>query len=56
MNAHTIPELRYAISREAIIGHDTAWKISNFGAAQYLHGYDPDLLEAIRVSALKLKE
>ena len=36
MNAHTIPELRYAMSREAIIGHDTAWKVSRFGVAQYL--------------------
>ena len=38
MNAHTIPELRYAMSREAIIGHDTAWKVSSFGAALYRHG------------------
>jgi hypothetical protein len=38
MNAHTIPELRYAMSREAIIGHETAWKVSSFGVAQYLHG------------------
>lgn len=56
MNAHSIPDLRYAISREAIIGHDTAWKVSNFGAAQYLHGYDPEILEAIRLKALQLKE
>ncbi|TIW64191.1 MAG: hypothetical protein E5V56_08410, partial [Mesorhizobium sp.] len=55
MNAHTIPELRYAMSREAIIGHDTAWKVSSFGVAQYLHGYDPALLAAIEEAALKLK-
>ena len=29
MNAHTIPDLRYAMSREAIIGHETAWKVSS---------------------------
>ena len=55
MNAHSIPDLRYAMSREAIIGHETAWKISSFGVAQYLHGYDPALLEAIEEAALKLK-
>ena len=55
MNAHTIPDLRCAMSREAIIGHDTAWKISQFGVAQYRHGYDPALLAAIEDAALKLK-
>ena len=55
MNAHTIPELRYAMSREAIIGHDTALKVSSFGFAQYRHGYDPELLAAIEEAALKLK-
>ncbi|MDG4896283.1 hypothetical protein P9272_22180 [Mesorhizobium sp. WSM4976] len=55
MNAHTIPELRCALSREAIIGHETAWKVSTFGVAQYRHGYDPALLSAIEEAALKLK-
>ncbi|MFW8610991.1 MULTISPECIES: hypothetical protein [unclassified Mesorhizobium] len=43
------------MSREAIIGHETAWKVSSFGVAQYLHGYDPALLAAIEEAALKLK-
>jgi hypothetical protein len=55
MNAHTIPDLRCAMSREAIIGHDTYWKVSQFGVAQYRHGYDPALLKAIEDAALKLK-
>ncbi|MDX8526943.1 hypothetical protein RFM68_20790 [Mesorhizobium sp. MSK_1335] len=55
MNAHTIPDLRCAMSREAIIGHETAWKVSTFGVAQYRHGYDPALLAAIEEAALKLK-
>jgi hypothetical protein len=55
MNAHIIPDLRCAMSREAIIGHDTAWKVSQFGVAQFRHGYDPALLAAIEDAALKLK-
>ena len=55
MNAHTIPDLRCAMSREAIIGHETSWKVSTFGVAQYRHGYDPALLAAIEEAALKLK-
>ena len=55
MNAHTIPDLLCAMSREAIIGHDTAWKVSQFGVAQFRHGYDSALLAAIEDAALKLK-
>src|SRR5262249_1033347 len=55
MNAHMIPDLRCAMSREAIIGHDTAWKISQSGVAQYRHGYEAELLGAIEEAALKLK-
>jgi len=49
-------EVRHAISREAIIGHDTAWKISDLGAIQFEHGYDEELLKTIERKALELKE
>lgn len=49
-------DIRHSISREAIIGHETTWKISNLGAVQSRHGYDESLLEYIRQEALRLKE
>ena len=48
-----IPELRYGWRKYHRT--ETAWKVSSFGVAQYLHGYDPALLAAIEEAALKLK-
>jgi hypothetical protein len=49
-------EIRQAISRQAIIGHDTAWKISDLGAVQFKHDYDRDLLNVIREKAVAMKD
>ncbi len=49
-------DIRHSISRDAIIGHETAWSVSQLGAVQFRHAYDPALLEAIRVKALQLKQ
>ena len=48
-------EIRQSISREAIVGHETAWCISDLGAVQFRHAYDPKLLDTIRRKALELK-
>jgi len=48
--------IRQSISRDAIIGHDTSWKVSNLGALQFQHDYDKELLNVIKEKALKLKE
>ncbi|MDQ9127700.1 hypothetical protein RDT67_14825 [Serratia fonticola] len=44
------------IDRKSILGHDSAWKISNFGVAQFMHNYDPELLAKIKEKALNLKK
>jgi hypothetical protein len=49
------PNTRQSISREAIVGHETAWCVSDLGAVQFRHSYDPQLLEAIKRKALELK-
>ncbi len=56
MNVNHTNLVRQSITREAIVGHDTSWKISDLGAVQFNHGYDPELLEAIKVKALELKD
>ena len=48
-------DVRYSISREAILGHESAWQISDFGAAQFRHHYDPELLATIARKARELK-
>ncbi len=47
--------IRHFMSREAILGHESSWQISDFGMAQRRHGYDPGLLETIRQRAVQLK-
>ena len=48
-------EVRQSISRDAIVGHETAWRISDLGAVQFRHNYDPALLNTIKRKALELK-
>ena len=48
--------IRHSISREAIIGHDTAWKVSDLGAVQFKHDYDEGLLKRIEEAAIAMKE
>lgn len=48
--------VHHFISRSAIIGHETSWKISDFGAAQFKHAYDADLLQTIAEKARAFKE
>ncbi len=48
--------VRQSISREAIIGHDTSWKVSDLGAVQFQHNYNQDILQAIKSRALELKQ
>lgn len=47
--------VRQSITREAIVGHDTSWKISDLGAVQFNHNYDQELLNTIKAKALELK-
>lgn len=56
MRAGVIPSIRQSISREAIIGHESSWKVSNLGAVQFQHDYDPEVLESIARQALALKQ
>lgn len=56
MRLNSIQDIRQSISRRAIIGHDTSWKISDLGAVQFEHGYDDDLLKTIAAKAHALKE
>ncbi len=49
-------QIRQAISREAILGHESAWQISDLGAVQARHGYDTGLLSRILTRALELKD
>ena len=55
MRPGVIPGIRQSISREAIIGHETSWKVSNLGAVQFQHDYDPEILACIGQKALALK-
>jgi hypothetical protein len=48
-------EIRQSISRDAIVGHETAWSVSDLGAVQFRHKYNPELLETIRRKALEIK-
>jgi hypothetical protein len=48
-------DIRHSISREAILGYETAWQVSDLGAVQFKHHYDPDLLSRIAKRALELK-
>ena len=56
MTLRVFNSVRQSVNREAILGHETSWKVSDLGMIQFHHGYDPEILEAIRQSALKLKE
>lgn len=56
MLANSPLKIRQSITREAIIGHDTSWKISDLGAVQFQHNYDQDLLNEIKKKALELKD
>ncbi|MEM6481915.1 MAG: hypothetical protein AAF922_08145 [Pseudomonadota bacterium] len=56
MSLRVYNSVRQSVNREAILGHETSWKVSDMGMIQFRHGYDPEILEAIRQSALKLKE
>ena len=56
MQIQDFTRIRQCISRDAIVGHETAWKVSDLGLVQYKHNYDMDLLERIRQAAIKLKE
>lgn len=48
--------IRHSVSREALLGHESAWKVSDLGLVQFKHEYDPQLLETIRRKAIALKE
>jgi hypothetical protein len=48
-------DVRLSVSREAILGHETAWQVSDLGATQFRHNYDPELLKIIKRKALALK-
>ena len=56
MELHVLSDVRHSVSREAILGHDTSWKVSDLGLVQFRHGYDPALLKTIREKALEIKE
>ena len=56
MALRVLSSVRQSVNREAILGHETSWKVSDLGMVQFRHGYDPEILEAIRQSALRLKE
>ncbi len=56
MNFEIFTDIRQSMSREAVLGHETAWKISDFGVVQFRHDYDSQLLETIRRKAIELKE
>lgn len=56
MNAETKMTPHNVWSRDAILGHESAWKISPYGVSQFEHGYDPELLRTIEEKALMLKE
>lgn len=43
-------------SRDALLGHESAWKISPYGVSQFEHGYDPELMKIIESKAIKLKD
>jgi len=48
-------DVRLSFSREAILGHESAWQVSDLGATQFRHQYDPELLAVIKRKALALK-
>ncbi len=48
-------EIRQSITRDAIVGHPTAWKVSDLGAVQFKHDYDKGLLDQILHEARALK-
>lgn len=48
-------DVRQSITRDAIVGYETAWSVSNLGAVQHRHGYDPSLLAVIREKACAIK-
>lgn len=56
MALRVLSSVRQSVNREAILGHESSWKVSDLGMVQFRHGYDPEILEAIRQRALKLKE
>ena len=55
MSMEATLDIRQSISREAILGYDTSWKVSDLGAIQFKHDYDTDLLDTIKNKALALK-
>ena len=56
MNLKSLKDIRQSASREALLGHESTWKVSDLGMVQFRHEYDPQLLETIRCKALDLKE
>ena len=55
MRFNSFSDIRQAISRKAIVGHETSWKVSDLGAVQFEHDYDSELLNVIAKKALALK-
>jgi len=56
MEQRNLEGIRHSVSREALLGHESAWKVSDLGMVQFRHRYDPELLEAIRRKAIELKQ
>lgn len=56
MTFAALKDIRQSVNREALLGHESAWKVSDLGMVQFRHDYDPALLEIIRRKALALKE
>ena len=50
------PKVRQFICREDILGHETAWEVSQLGAVQFRHDYDSELLQAIKNKALAQRD
>lgn len=56
MLANRTHNIRQSITREAIVGHETSWKISDLGAVQFKHRYNSDLLQEIMKKSIELKD
>jgi hypothetical protein len=48
--------IRFAMSREQIVGRPSSYQVSDLGVVQAAHGYDPELLRHILERALALKQ
>ncbi|MGI9409422.1 MAG: hypothetical protein ACR2OV_05075 [Hyphomicrobiaceae bacterium] len=50
------PKVRQSICREDILGHETAWEVSQLGAVQFRHDYDLELLKTIKNKAMSQRD